>query len=143
MRTQSKPISIPVPTAREIFTANSKTYVILRFPEGLNLKLVIDATEGMKVEGLEMLTYQKAMEIRDNAESNSVFKEKLQPGEWTYVRHPDSESRSLAARLDLSRYGLWLCVFPYGTAGLVSQVVVLEKTGSEATVDQVISGFLR
>lgn len=42
----------PVPISRETFTANGKTYVILRFSEGLNLRQTLEATEGMKAEGL-------------------------------------------------------------------------------------------
>ena len=127
----------PVPTSREVFTANGKTYAKLTFPEGLNLKQVIDATEGMKTEGWAMLTRTKAREIRDNPESNTAFKNALKEGEWTYVRDPEAESRSLAAYLCHYGFDWTLCVNGYGWPDYVSRVVVLEKTGSEAAVPQI------
>ena len=98
---QSETRNLSVPTNRETFTANGKTYELLRFAEGLNLQQAISLAAGMN---REMLTRKEAREIRDNDESNSEFRRHLKPGEWAYVRYPELESRSLAACLDHYRF---------------------------------------
>lgn len=125
----------PVPINRETFTAGGKTYEILRFPRGLNLKEAIEVAEGMRADGLGMLTSQKAREIRDNAESSAIFKERLKPGEWAFVRDPDSESKFLAAYLARSGFERWLKVDNTRPVYL-SRVLILEMTGSEAAIPQ-------
>lgn len=127
---------LPVPTSRKVFTSRGSTYEILRFPEGLNLKQTIDATEGMKAKGLDMLTRQEAMEIRDNPEPSAVFKERLKLGEWTYVRDKGVESKSQAAFLGHGWVSLELIVYDCCRPDLVSRVVILKKIGSEATAAQ-------
>ena len=133
----------PVPISRETFTANGKTYVILRFSEGLNLRQTLEATEGMKAEGLGRLTLQKAREIRNDPESNAAFLERLKPSEWTYVRDLKVESKSLAAYLVRGMSGSNLYVYDDGRPVSVSRVVVLEKTGSVAATAQAAPECLR
>ena len=137
---QSETRNLSVPTNRETFTANGKTYELLRFAEGLNLQQAISLAAGMN---REMLTRKEAREIRDNDESNSEFRRHLKPGEWAYVRYPELESRSLAACLDHYRFYWRLVVDGYYGPNDVSRVVVLNGTGSEAAAPQALSNLLR
>lgn len=147
METQAKTTSLPsgeTPTRqhllqknRKTFITNGKEYEILRFPfpVGLDLKRTICATEALKAEGLEMLTYKKTQEITDNPESNAAFKEKLKPGEWAYIRDKYTESGAHAAYLIHAKVQEALYIGDCWDDCL-SPVVILEKTGSEAATTQ-------
>jgi hypothetical protein len=131
----------PVPLSQQEFKTGGREYVKLTFREDLNLYQTTEMAEGM--EGARMLTHQEAIVIVSNPTLSAVFKEKMKIGEWTFVRDPDLELMSRAACLYRGGFGWGLGVFGDGGPGDVSRVVVLEKIGSGAAVQEVPPKILR
>lgn len=117
----------------ELREINGQKYAFHRFAEGQGPTLA-GTIEYAKGKG-EMLTSDEARAIRDNADSNAVFKASLKPGEWSHVRDEYSEKCSFAAYVSHYRYGM-LDVFWDGGAYAASPVVVL-KVGREEAAPQI------
>jgi hypothetical protein len=125
-----------VPIGRpETFTVNNqKTYEILRF-EGKGPTLAQTIAIAKPMRGKQMLTLKEAMEITGGIESNTAFRKALRPGEWGYVRDPESEGRSWAAYLGHDGVNRRLCAGDnFGPEG-TSRVLIL-KVESKAPATQ-------
>ncbi len=118
------------PVSTEAFTYNGQSYVALRFAEdkGPTLPQAIDAYDGKN--GKAMLTDDESHEIVQRHNRGESFPG-LKPGEWTYVRNPEVESRYRAAFLAHNRGSGRLVVDSYCRPAGISPVVILRETGRE------------
>lgn len=133
---------LPVPKEPVTFTVNGQTYEILRFEgKGPNLAQTIDMAKSMK--GRQMLTFEEAREIsNDTGELNTAFTNALKPGEWSYIRDPESETR-FGARVLLHNGDIkWMYagIDGDGPEDNASPVVILKVTGEDATPQQRLIG---
>jgi hypothetical protein len=135
-------LSLPVPIGQpQTLTVKGQAYEILRFGgKGPNLEQTIAMAESM--QGKQMLTLKEAREITGDIESNTAFRNAINPGEWGYVRNPETEERSFAACLDHNRADRRLYAFIYFWPASASRVVILKVT-SETAAPQEIAGELR
>jgi hypothetical protein len=133
---------LPVPIGQpQTLTMKGQTYEILRFKgKGPNLAQTIAMAESM--QGKQMLTLKEAREITGDSESNLAFRNALWPGEWGYVRDPESEAQSYAPCLQYSSLNGRLYSLYYFRPASASRVVILKVT-SEAAAPQETAGELR
>jgi hypothetical protein len=119
-------------TRSEPFTVNGQKYMIIRFSEDMkrNLAQTIAIAKGM--ERKRMLTLKEAREIIGDSESNAAFRNALRPGEWSYVRDPESEAPSCAACLGHNGVLRELYAVNYYGSDFASPVVILKVTGRVA-----------
>jgi hypothetical protein len=114
----------------ETFKVGDQNYVVLRFTERMwpTLARAITIAE---VKGMEMLTLEEAREIIDNSELNIAFRNILKPGDWTYIRNPESEKGERAATFSRGCAGWHLYAGVIGREVLgPSWVLILKETAS-------------
>ncbi len=138
-RTQTRHIDTSSITTHVI---NDTAYTVIRFAEGKEPKSLAQLIQFVgSREGVEMLTISEARAIKDDPQPSFEFRHEkvLQPGEWSYVRDPESEARSRAAYFLCGMDYRRLIVGGNDGADDTSQVVVLKQT-KPASIQQAQAG---
>lgn len=136
----------PVSISTSVFKLQNGAYVVLRYAEGERPDLQKSIAIAESIKGAVMLNDQDTSCMMPDNGPRSLFKMILEPGEWSFIRNPESEKTGFAAYIICSLSNTCaqareINFYQYGSPSDAAPVLILKVTGSDAI--QSVKGTLR